>query len=202
MTETAEPKTAEPSARARFHAMTEGTAEDWQAISTHFFEFGTHLTGRVLDHLRLLADDHGGFAISRLEHCLQTATRATRANRDDEYVACALLHDIGDTLCTYNHPDAAVAILKPFVSADNLWMVEKHGIFQGYHFFHYLGMNRDARDAYRDHPCYDRTVEFCAEFDQNSFDPGYASMPLEEFRPLLDSLFAVPKNSYLKEAMK
>jgi predicted HD phosphohydrolase len=188
-------------ARATFHAMTEGTAQDWQTISTHFLDFGTRLTDRVLDHMRLLADDHGGFAVSRLEHCLQTATRATRANRDDEYVACALLHDIGDTLCTYNHPDAAVAILKPFVCAENLWMVEKHGIFQGYHYFQYLGMNRDARDAYRDHPSHDRTVEFCAEFDQNSFDPAYRSMQLEEFRPLLESLFSKVKNSYLAEAV-
>ncbi|WP_246886819.1 AraC family transcriptional regulator ligand-binding domain-containing protein, partial [Pseudomonas chlororaphis] len=31
------------------------------------------------------------------------------------------------------------AILKPFVSPENLWMVEKHVIFQGYYFFHHLG---------------------------------------------------------------
>ncbi len=188
------------SRRAGFHAMTEGTAEDWQAISAHFLDHGSRLTDRVLDHLQLLSDDHGGFAVSRLEHSLQTATRAARANRDDEYVACALLHDIGDTLCSYNHPDAAVAILSPFVSPDNLWMVEKHGIFQGYHYFQFIGLNRDARDAYSDHPCFERTVEFCAEYDQNSFDPSFRSMPLEEFRPLLQALFANPRNSYLAEA--
>ncbi|MBJ7610190.1 MAG: HD domain-containing protein [Candidatus Dormibacteraeota bacterium] len=182
--------------------MTEGTADDWQAISAHFLDHGTRLTDRVFDHLRLLSDDHGGFAVSRLEHSLQTATRAARANRDDEYVACALLHDIGDTLCSYNHPDAAVAILRPFVSAENLWMVEKHGIFQGYHYFHFIGLNRDAREAYRDHECYERTVEFCAEFDQNSFDPAYPSLPLEEFRPLLQRLFTRPQHSYLQEAVQ
>jgi predicted HD phosphohydrolase len=198
MTETADPTTG----RATFHAMTESTAADWKAILAHSLEYGMHLSDRVLDHMRLLVDDHGGFAVSRLEHCLQTATRAARANRDDEYVACALLHDIGDTLCTYNHPDAAVAILKPFVSPENLWMVEKHGIFQGYHYYRLLGMNRDAREAYRDHPCYERTVEFCAEFDQNSFDPAYRSMSLEEFRPLLRSLFSNLKNSHVREAMR
>ena len=197
MTETANPLTR----RATFHAMTEGTAEDWQAISAHFLDYGTRLTDRVMEHMRLLSEDHGGFAVSRLEHCRQTATRAVRANRDDEYVACALLRDIGDTLCTYNHPDMAAAILRPFVSAENVWMVEKHGIFQGYHYFHHLGMNRDARQAYREHPAYDRTIEFCAEFDQNSFDPSYRSMPLEEFRPLLEALFANVKNSYLQEAI-
>jgi predicted HD phosphohydrolase len=181
--------------------MAESMAADWKPILASSLEYATHLSDRVLDHMRLLDDDHGGFAVSRLQHCLQTATRAARANRDDEYVACALLHDIGDTLCTYNHADAAVAILKPFVSPENLWMVEKHTIFQGYHYFHFLGMNRDARDAYRDHPCFERTVEFCAEFDQNSFDPAYRSMSLEDFAPLLKSLFSKPRNDRLREAM-
>ncbi len=192
--------TAERPTRAAFSAMTEATAADWQAIFTAFLEFGAGLAERVITHLQLLGDDHGGFAVTRLEHCLQTATRAARAGRDDEYVACALLHDIGDTLCTYNHPDAAVAILRPFVSDANLWMVEKHGIFQGYHYFHFLGMNRDARDQYAGQPFYDRTVEFCAEFDQNSFDPNYVSMPLDEFRPLLRDIFARPPRTYMTEA--
>jgi predicted HD phosphohydrolase len=197
MTETAAP----PPGRASFSSMAESMAADWKPILASSLEYATHLSDRVLDHMRLLDDDHGGFAVSRLQHCLQTATRAARANRDDEYVACALLHDIGDTLCTYNHADAAVAILKPFVSPENLWMVEKHTIFQGYHYFHFLGMNRDARDAYRDHPCFERTVEFCAEFDQNSFDPAYRSMSLEDFAPLLKSLFSKPRNDRLREAM-
>ena len=191
---------AEPRTRAAFHAMTEGTAEDWGIIGAAFLEHGAGLADRVIAHLELLRDDHGGFAVDRLEHCLQTATRASRANRDDEYVACALLHDIGDTLCSYNHPDAAVAILRPFVGEDNLWMVEKHGIFQGYHFFHHLGMNRDARDQFTGHMYYDRTVEFCAEFDQNSFDPGYRSLALLEFRPLLRDIFARPPRTYMSEA--
>jgi predicted HD phosphohydrolase len=196
MTEVADPLTRQ----AGFHAMTDGTAEDWQAISAHFLDHGSRLADRVIDHLGLLSDDHGGFAVSRLEHSLQTATRAVRAGRDDEFVACALIHDIGDTLCSYNHPDAAVAILRPFVSPENLWMVEKHGIFQGYHYFQFIGLDRNARDAYREHPAYTRTVEFCAEFDQNSFDPSYRSMPLEEFRPLLETVLRSPKHSYLQEA--
>lgn len=198
MTETADPTTG----RASFSSMAESTAADWKPILTRSLEYATHLSDRVLDHMRLLGDDHGGFAVSRLEHCLQTATRAARANRDDEYVACALLHDIGDTLCTYNHADAAVAILKPFVSLENLWMVEKHSIFQGYHYYHLLGMNRDAREAYQDHPCYERTAEFCAEFDQNSFDPSYRSLSLEDFGPLLRSLFSNVRNDQLREARR
>jgi predicted HD phosphohydrolase len=67
----------------------------------------------------------------RLTHSLQTATLAYRAGEDEEYVVCALLHDLGDTLGTYNHADIAAAILKPFVSEQNHWIIEKHGIFQG-----------------------------------------------------------------------
>ena len=60
---------------------------------------------------------------------------------------CALIHDIGDTLAPYNHPSIAAGLLKPFVSEANHWMVEHHGIFQGYYFWHYIGADRNARDA-------------------------------------------------------
>jgi predicted HD phosphohydrolase len=146
--------------RARFRAMTEGTAEDWMKIASHFAPFAAAGGKRVLDHLRLLDGDHGGFPVDRLTHSLQTATRAYRDGRDEEYVVCALLHDIGDTLGAFNHPDIAAAILKPFVSPENHWMVEKHGLFQGHYFFHYLGMDRNIREQFRGHPNFDRTAEF------------------------------------------
>ena len=105
------------------------------------------------------------------------------------------LHDIGDTLGAFNHPDIAAAILKPFVSEKNHWMVEKHGIFQGYYFFHYLGMDRDMRDGFRDHPHFQYTAEFCEKYDQTAFDPNYESMPLDAFEPMVMKLFSEPKNS-------
>lgn len=185
--------------QASFRAMTEGTQEDWDAIKASAASFQAKLADRVLDHLRLLDGDFGGFAVDRLEHSVQTATRAYRANKDDEYVVCALLHDIGDTLGSFNHPDIAAAILKPFVSEENLWMVEHHGIFQGYNFFHYLGLDRNMRDRYRDSPHYDRTVEFCQEYDQAAFDPGFKPMALAEFEPAVRALLSAPKRSvYLK----
>ena len=173
---------------------------DWKIIAAHNQQLAADVATRVIDHLKLLEGDHGGFAVDRLEHSLQTATRAYRANKSDEYVVCALLHDIGDTLGSYNHPDIAVAILKPFVSEEHLWMVEKHGIFQGYNFFHYLGLDRNMRDQFQGHPAYDLTVEFCQEFDQTPFDPKYDSMPLSDFVPAVEALLAEPKNSiYLKD---
>src|SRR5947209_5700560 len=179
--------------RATFRAMTEGTQQDWDAIAGAFGPFTAGLSDRVLAHLRLLEGDSGGFPIDRLQHSLQTATRAYRAGRDDEYVVCALLHDIGDTLGSYNHPDIAAAILKPFVSEANLWMVQQHGIFQGYYYFHFLGLDRDLRERYRASEHYDRTAELCQEFDQAAFDPAYPTLPLEEFEPAGRALFGAPK---------
>ena len=103
------------------------------------------------------------------------------------------MHDIDDTLGPANHADIAAAILKPFVSEQNHWMVKQHGIFQGYYFFHHLGGNRDMREQFRDHPWFDYCAEFCAEYDQNSFDLDYPTEPLEHFEPLIRSVLAAPK---------
>jgi predicted HD phosphohydrolase len=186
--------------RATFTAMSEGTQEDWDHIVASALEFYPHLVDRVVAHLRLLDGDFGGFAVDRLTHSLQTATRAYRANRGDDYVACALLHDMGDTLGSYNHADIAAAIVKPFVSDELHWMVEKHAIFQGYYFFHFLGLDRNLRDQFAGHPNYDLTAEFCADFDGPAFDRDYPTMTLDEFTPLLQQFFAAPKRSiYLRE---
>lgn len=182
-------------ARASFTSIEHSTPDDWKIIVSQFVPFAQALPDRVLAHLRLLEGDYGGFPVDRLTHCLQTATLAHRDGRDEEYVVCALLHDIGDTLGSYNHPEIAAAILAPFVSEENRWMVANHGVFQGYYFFHYLGMDRDLRDAFRDHPCYSRTEEFCAKYDSPAFDPAYATESLPFFEPMLRRVFAQPKNS-------
>ena len=186
--------------RAEFTAMSEGTQQDWDRIITAQLAFYPGLTDRVMDHLRLLDGDYGGFKVDRLTHSLQTATRAYRADRDDDYIACALLHDIGDTLASFNHPDIAAAIVKPFVDESYHWMVQQHGIFQGYYFFEYLGLDRNLRDQFAGHPHYDLCAEFCAEYDQPAFDPDYPTMTLEDFAPLLEQFFSTPKRSiYLRE---
>ena len=159
------------------------------------------LPDRVLTHLRLLAEDTGGFAVDRLTHSLQTATRAQNDGCDDEYVVCALIHDIGDSLASVNHADLAATILEPFVSEKNCWIVKHHGIFQGYYFFHHLGLDRDMRDRFRDHEWWHDCAQFCEKYDQNSFDPGYETLPLEAFEPALRKVFATPRKSlYFGEA--
>jgi predicted HD phosphohydrolase len=163
-------------------------------------QFNRKLADRVLEHFKLLDGDFGGYAVTRLEHSLQTATRAHRDGRDEEYVVCALLHDIGDTLGSLNHADIAAAILKPFVSEKNLFLVEKHAVFQGYYFFEHFGLDKNVREQYRGHPLFDYVAEFCEKYDQNSFDPDYDSMKLEEFEPMVRNVFGSPKRSiYLSD---
>ena len=183
--------------RTRFAQMLDATPDEWQIIGKEGRDHTRALPGRIISHMHLLQDDFGGFAVDRLTHSLQTATRAAEDGRDEEYVVCALLHDIGDTLGPLNHADVAAVILHPFVSEANHWMVAKHGIFQGYYFFHHLGLDRNMRDEFKDHEFYEYTAEFCQKYDQNSFDPNYKSMSLDDFVPALESVLAKPKNSIL-----
>jgi predicted HD phosphohydrolase len=186
---------------AKFHAMTEGTAEDWKIIGKALEPLARGLPDRILTHLKMLDGDYGGFAVDRMEHSLQTATRAFRDGRDEEYVVCALLHDMGDILGPRNHADIAAAILKPFVSEQNHWMVEQHGIFQGYYFFHHLGLDREMREGFRGHPAFEHTAQFCHLYDQSAFDPAYESMPLSAFEPMVHRVFSTVKRSiYVKPA--
>jgi predicted HD phosphohydrolase len=182
-------------ARAQFHAMTEGTPEDWAVIAKATNAFAKGLPERLMAHLELLRGDCGGFSVDRLEHSLQTASRAHRDGRDEEYVVCALVHDIGDILCPTSHADLGAAILRPYVSERNAWMLQHHAIFQGYYFFHHWGLDRDMREQFRGHPDFDHTAEFCALYDQTAFDPAYASMPLEAFEPMLRRVLAKPQRS-------
>ena len=187
--------------RAKYHAMMDGTQDDWNIIVKHAATFQKDLPNRILAHLKLLKGDCGGFAVDRLEHCLQTATRAHQAGEDEEYVVCALVHDIGDTLGPANHADVAAVIVKPYVSEKNHWIVEKHGMFQGYYFFHFLGLDRNMRDQHRGHPHFEATAQFCHLYDQVAFDPAFKSMPLEAFEPMIQRVFMRPKNSmYLRKA--
>ena len=137
--------------------------------------------------------------MDRFTHSIQTATRAFRDGRDEEYVVCALLHDIGDTIASANHADLAATMLEPFISEKNYWIVKHHGIFQGYYFFEHMGLDKNMRDEYKGHKYWDDCAEFCEKYDQNSFDPEYDNMKLEDFEPMVRRVFAKPKNSIYKK---
>ena len=176
-----------------FTAMADGTKEDYDLLAELEESQVGGFADRVLDWLQTM-DDSVGYQISRLEHSLQAATRAYRAGEDEETVVCVLLHDIGDYLAPANHSEVAAAVLRPYVSEKNYWIVKHHGVFQGYYYFHFTGADRNARDRWKDHPYYQATVDFCAHYDQNSFDPEYGWEPLEFFEPMVRRVLAQPVN--------
>ena len=181
--------------KAVFRSFEESTRQDWAIIGENFMEYAKRLPDRVLAHLELLRGDFGGFPVDRLHHSLLCATLAHQGGEDEEYVVCALLHDIGDTLGSFNHADIAAAIVRPFVSEQNLWMVEKHAIFQGYYFFHHIGLDRNMRDRFRGHPYFAATARFCEIYDSPAFDPAGETMPLDAFEPMVRRVFFAPKRS-------
>ena len=186
--------------RAKFTSMENGTADDWSIIAESNINEASELPNKIIDHLLTLGNDYGGFAVDRLTHSIQTATRAYHDGRDEEYVVCALLHDIGDNLAPSNHADFAATLLEPFVSDKNYWIVKHHGIFQGYYFFEYLGLDKNMRDKFQESPHYEDCKEFCEKYDQNSFDPNYECLPLEFFIPMVKKVFASPKKSIYKNS--
>jgi len=181
--------------KAEFREMSESTKEDWAIIGRETMKAAAGLPDRILDHLRLLDGDAGGFPIDRLQHSLQTSDLAAEAGEDEEYVVCALLHDIGDTLGSANHADVGAAILEPFVSDANHWMVKHHAIFQGYNFFHYLGLDRNMRDQFKSTENYDRTESFIKRYDDPAFDASKPRLTLEPFVPMVRNVFAQPKKT-------
>ena len=188
--------------RASFKSMRQSTKQDWDIITTRYQPFARELPDRVLAHLNLLGGDNGGFAVDRLQHSLLTATLAHKGGEDEEYVVCALLHDVGDLLGSWNHPEVGAAILKPFVSEANHWMVEKHGIFQGYHFFQHVGLDPNMREQFRGDPHFERTERFIDLYDERAFDPEMECLPLEYFEPMVRRVFLNPKNSMYRDTCR
>lgn len=166
-----------------FTRMEDGTKEDYQLLERLERQLNTDYVDRLLEWVQWNEGDTG-YRISRFEHSLQSASRAYRDGKDEEFVVCCLFHDIGDLISPYNHSQVAADILRPYISDKNYWIIRHHGLFQGYYYFHYFGRDRNTRDRYRDHPWYDDTVEFCARYDQNCFDPDYVALPLEFFEPM------------------
>ena len=173
-----------------FTSMAAGTREDYELLERLEARFASSTADRVLEQLKGLAGSLAGYKVDRLEHSLQSATRAYRDGAEEEMVVAALLHDIGDLLAPHNHSEMAAAVLRPYVSERTYWVVRQHGLFQSYYYAHHMGGDRNARDRYIDHPWYQDAVDFCHRWDQSSFDPKYDSLPLEFFEPMVRRVFA------------
>ena len=136
-----------------------------------------------------LQDTLGGYQVTRLEHSLQTASRAEADGADIEFIVAALIHDIGDDLAPENHSQMAAAIIRPYVRAEVTWVLEHHGIFQMVYYADKLGLNKDERERYRGHQWFDSCETFCRDWDQMAFDPDYPTRPLRHFEPMLREIF-------------
>jgi predicted HD phosphohydrolase len=173
-----------------FRRMEDGTREDYLLLDQSERNYAVGLPDRVLAALRKLDHSLEGYPVSRLDHSLQVATRALEDRADDELVVAALIHDIGDELAPYNHAEFAAAILRPYVRPEVTWIVEQHGLFQTYYYVHHTGGDRYARERLKGHQWYDACAAFCERWDQASFDPEYATRPLESFEPLVRRIFS------------
>ena len=165
--------------------MADGTREEYQFLERLEHRLHTDYVDRLL-LLEWVRRNEGdtGYRISRFEHSLQSAGRAYRDGKDEEFVVCCLFHDIGDLVSPLQPQPGGGGHAPALISEKNFWIIRHHGLFQGYYYFHHLGGDRNARDRYKDHPWYDDTVEFCARYDQNCFDPDYESLPLKFFEPM------------------
>jgi predicted HD phosphohydrolase len=177
-----------------FRAMKHGTAAEYRMLQALEEDYASHLPRRLVAALKRLDDSLPGYLVTRLQHCLQAATRAERDGADAEMIAAALVHDLGDELAPHNHAALAAEIIRPYVRPEVTWIVAQHGIFQAYYYAHHYGADRNARDALRGHAWFGACAAFCENWDQASFDPDYDTLPLAHFVPLLNDIFAQRKN--------
>ena len=172
-----------------FTRMEDGTESDYAFLAKHEAQFCAQLPARILTALEKLRDSFSGYKIDRLEHSLQTATRAERDGADIDWIVSALVHDLGDDLAPLNHDSLAAAIIKPYVREECAWVVQHHGIFQYKYYADKIGLNPEERQKYKDSPHYDAAVRFCERWDQSAFDPDYDTLPLSHFKPMVEEVF-------------
>lgn len=173
-----------------FTRMMDGTKADYDLLQREEEKFAAGLADRILDHLKMLDGAAGGYRISRMEHSLQSATRAEADGADIDWVVTALLHDIGDMLAPFNHDSLAATILAPYVREECTWVLRHHGLFQLKYYGEHVGEDPNARDKFKNHPHYDACVQFCERWDQNCFDPAYQNKPLSHFEPAVREVFS------------
>ncbi|MDP6192210.1 MAG: HD domain-containing protein [Paracoccaceae bacterium] len=173
-----------------FVNMKDGTREEYELLARLEKPYLALTADRVLEELKRAGEATlEGYKITRLQHGLQSGTRALRDGADLDWVVGALLHDIGDGLAPQNHDKMSAEVIRPFVRWDVAWTVEHHGIFQMLYYGHHYGWDRNARDQFKDHPVFDNCAEFCERWDQSSFDPDYPTETLDMFEPMVREVF-------------
>ncbi|MDC0073746.1 HD domain-containing protein [Alphaproteobacteria bacterium] len=172
-----------------FTRLDQSTEDDFKIIHPFMEAEHSKLVERLMYQLLDLSGPRLGFKVDRLEHSLQTATRAHRDGADIETVVCALLHDIGDKFAPDNHGAFASEILKPYISNSNYNIVRYHPEFQGYFFFDKIGADPNIRDRHKNEEWFNQAHKFCELWDMPAFDPNYKSEKLDFFEPMLKEVF-------------
>ena len=172
--------------------MSEFSDEYMSHVEAHLEEDLTYVPDRILDLLRSTDQLMQGFQASQLVHGLQTATMAVRAGADLDMVVASVCHDMGKVISNANHPAIAAEMIRPWVSEDAYWVVKVHQDFEGMHYYARIGLDPMMRLRHKDHPCYELAERFADEWDQNAFDPGYDTLPLEHFEPMIREVFGRP----------
>ena len=131
-----------------------------------------------------------GQPVDLKEHGVQTATRAYRGGESIDIVVMSLFHDMTETIVSKNHGEAAAGLLEAYLDQRSIWMLRNHEVFQGYYYFHHFGGNRDERLQFKDHEWYQDLADWCENYDQAGFDPGYPSLPFDFFIPMVEQVLA------------
>lgn len=171
--------------RATYSSMETSTQEDWDIIKQFAGQRRERVYDSLMNMLKQMEFSDDGGPVNGLEHSLQSATRAYEDGADEETVFVALFHDVGQIVSQDNHSEVAAAILRPYISKKNHWIVQHHGEFQGYYFWHMTGKDRYAREKYKDSPYYQDCIDWCYKYDQNAFAQDYPTRPLEFFEPIV-----------------
>ncbi|MEM6623342.1 MAG: HD domain-containing protein [Pseudomonadota bacterium] len=184
-----------------FTQMKDGTREDYEMLAQREEIYRQGTADRLLRELSSQAEDTmSGYKITRLEHGLQSATRARREGADVDWVVATLLHDIGDGLAPQNHDKFAAEIMRPYMREEVVWTVEHHGVFQMVYYAHHYGWDPELRQKYSESPYFQSCVDFCERWDQSSFDPGYQSDPLDSFEDAVREVFS--RKAYAPEVVQ
>ncbi len=70
--------------------MKNGTKEDYLFLEKYEKNYASKTADRIIEYMSGLTETLEGYQISRLEHSLQSATKALKAGEDEEMIVAAL----------------------------------------------------------------------------------------------------------------
>ena len=129
----------------KFKHMKDGDKEDYLLLQKYEEKYVSLTYERIIEELtRQGKNTMEGYKITRLDHGLQSATRAYNDGADIDWIVGALLHDIGDGLAPQNHDRFSAEVVRPYVRDEITWVIEHHGIFQMIYYAHHYGWDKNA----------------------------------------------------------